>query len=92
MNCALRTERAGLAQSPGPRAWDLGLAAWRRVRFARDEKCQAIGLRPGVAERARRFRLLLGAYGVEPDIGIVLAGIERMQNFLDHYAVRVYHM
>jgi hypothetical protein len=28
--------------------------------------------------------LLLGAYGIEPDIGIVLAGIERMRSFLDH--------
>ena len=28
--------------------------------------------------------MLLDAYGTEPDIGIVLAGIERMRNFLDH--------
>jgi hypothetical protein len=28
--------------------------------------------------------LLLDAYGLEPDIGIVRAGIERMQQFLEH--------
>jgi hypothetical protein len=28
--------------------------------------------------------VLLDAYGIEPDIGIILAGIERMRNFLDH--------
>jgi hypothetical protein len=28
--------------------------------------------------------LLLDAYGVEPDIGIVRAGMERMQGFLEH--------
>lgn len=70
--------------SPGPRAWDLGLAAWRWVPFSPDEKDRAIGLPSGVAEKARRFRLLLDAYGTEPDIGIVAAGIERMQGFLDH--------
>jgi thiamine kinase-like enzyme len=70
--------------APGPRAWDLGLAAWRWVPFARDEKCRAIGLPAGTAEKARRFRLLLDAYDIEPDIGIILAGIERVQNFLDH--------
>lgn len=57
---------------------------WRWVPFSRDEKCRAIGLPTGIAEKARRFRLLLDAYGIEPDIGIVLAGIERMRNFLDH--------
>jgi len=70
--------------APGPRAWDLGLAAWRWVPFFRDEKCRAIGLPAGVAEKARRFGLLLGAYGIQPDIGIVLAGIERMRNMLGH--------
>ena len=70
--------------APGPRAWDLGMAAWHWVPFARDEKCRAIGLPPGVAEKARRFRLLLGAYGTEPDVGIVQAGIERMRSFLGH--------
>jgi hypothetical protein len=70
--------------APGPRASDLGLAAWSWVPFARDEKCRAIGLPAGITEKARRFRLLLGAYGVEPDIGIVLLGIERMRNLLDH--------
>lgn len=52
--------------------------------FSRDEKCRAIGLPTGIAAKARWFRLLLDAYGIEPDIGIVLAGIERMRNFLDH--------
>jgi hypothetical protein len=70
--------------APGPRAWDLGLAAWRWVPFFRDEKCRAIGLPAGVADKARRFRLLLGAYGIQPDIAIVLAGIERMRNMLGH--------
>jgi hypothetical protein len=70
--------------APGPRAWDLGLAAWRWVPFSRDEKCRAIGLPTGIADKARRFRLLLDAYGIEPDIGIIMTGIERMRNFLDH--------
>jgi hypothetical protein len=30
--------------APGPRAWDLGFAAWRWVPFFRDEKCRAAGL------------------------------------------------
>ncbi|HEY9377034.1 MAG TPA: hypothetical protein VIQ02_08070, partial [Jiangellaceae bacterium] len=42
------------------------------------------GLPPGIAEKARRFRLLLDAYGLEPDIGIVRAGIERMRQLLEH--------
>jgi thiamine kinase-like enzyme len=70
--------------APGPRAWDLGFAAWRWVPFFRDEKCRAVGLPPGIAEKARRFRLLLDAYGLEPDIGIVRAGIERMRQLLEH--------
>jgi hypothetical protein len=70
--------------TPGPRAWDLGFAAWRWVPFWRDEKCRAHGLPTGVAEKVRRFRLLLDAYGVEPDIGIVRAGIERLREFLGH--------
>jgi len=70
--------------APGPRSWDLGLAAWRWVPFSRDEKCRAIGVPTGVADKARRLRLLLDAYGIEPDIGIVQAGIERMRSFLDH--------
>ena len=52
--------------------------------FWHDELCQAAGLTIGVAEKARRFRLLLDAYGLSPDIGIVRAGIERMQQFLEH--------
>lgn len=69
--------------SPGPRTWDLGWVAWRWVPFFRDEKCQAIGLPTGVAEKARRFRLLLDAYGIEPDLSIVTAGIVRARDMLD---------
>lgn len=70
--------------APGPRAWDLGFAAWRWVPFFRDEKCRATGLPTGVTEKARRFRLLLDAYGVEPDIDIVHAGIERVRQLVEH--------
>jgi hypothetical protein len=73
----------------GPRAWDLGMAAWHWVPFARDEKCRAIGLPTGVADKARRFRLLVDAYGVEPDISIVQTGIERMRDFLGHISRQV---
>ena len=44
-------------------------------------------LEPGwekVAEKVRRFRLLLDEYGLEPDIGIVSAGIERVSEMLGH--------
>jgi hypothetical protein len=70
--------------APGPRAWDLGAVAWRWVPFWRVEKCRAHGLSTGIAEKARRFHLLLDAYGLEPDIGIVRSGIERLQGFLEH--------
>lgn len=70
--------------APGPRAWDLGYTAWHWVPFWQDASCRAAGLPTGVVEKARRFRLLLNAYGVEPEIGIVHAGIERMQGFLDY--------
>jgi hypothetical protein len=70
--------------APGPRARDIGLAAWRWVPFCRDEKSRAIGLPTGSAEKARRFRLLLNAYGLEPDISIVLAGMERVREALEH--------
>lgn len=70
--------------APGPRAWELGLIAWFWVPFWHDELCQAAGLPTGVAEKARRFRLLLDAYRIEPDIGIIHAGIERVQQFLEH--------
>jgi hypothetical protein len=70
--------------APGPRSWDLGAVAWRWVPFWRDEKCRAHGLPTGVAEKARRLRLLLDAYGLEPDIGIVRSGIERLSEFLGH--------
>lgn len=69
--------------APGPRVWDLGLAAWRWVPFFRDEKCQAHGLPTGIAEKARRFRLLLDAYGLEPDPAIVRAAIERVRQGLE---------
>jgi hypothetical protein len=68
--------------APGPRAWELGFAAARWVPFWRDEKCRAAGLPTGVGDKARRFRLLLDAYGLEPDIRIVRAAIERMRQFL----------
>jgi hypothetical protein len=70
--------------APGPRSWDLGAVAWRWVPFWRDEKCRAHGLPTGVDEKARRFRLLLDAYGLEPDTGIVRSGIERLSEFLGH--------
>jgi Phosphotransferase enzyme family len=70
--------------APGPRAWDLGFAAWFWVPFWRDEKCRAAGLPSGVGEKARRFRLLLDAYGLKPDVAIVHAGVERMSAFLGH--------
>lgn len=70
--------------APGPRAWDLGFVAFRWVPFWRDEKCRAHGLPTGIAEKGRRFRLLLDAYGVEPDIDIVHAGIERMRGIWEH--------
>ena len=52
--------------------------------FCRDEKCRAIGLPTGITERARRFRLLLNAYGLEPDLGIMQAGMERLREGLEH--------
>jgi hypothetical protein len=70
--------------TPGPRAWDLGIVASRWVPFWRDEKCRAHGLPTGIAEKAHRFRMLLNAYGLDPDIGIVRAAVERMQGFLAH--------
>jgi aminoglycoside phosphotransferase (APT) family kinase protein len=70
--------------APGPRAGDLGFIAWRWVPFWRDAKCKAHGLPTGVAEKARRFRLLLGAYGIEPEVGIVQEGIERMSQLQKH--------
>jgi hypothetical protein len=53
------------------------------VPFFRDEKCRAIGLPTGVADKARRFRMLLDAYGIERDLRIVQAGIERSRHFLE---------
>ncbi len=49
-----------------------------------EERGQAAGLSSSIEEKARRFRLLLDAYGVEPDVGILGMGIERMRQYLDH--------
>lgn len=68
--------------APGPRSWELGCVSWWWVPFWRDEKCRAHGLPTGVANKARRMRLLLDAYGLEPNVGIVHAGIERVREFL----------
>ena len=68
--------------APGPRSWDLGSVAWSWVPFWRDEKCLAHGIPTGVADKVRRFRLLTEAYGLEPDIDIVRAGVERITEFL----------
>lgn len=70
--------------APGPRAWDLGFAACFWVPLWHEGKCRAAGLPTGVAEKARRFGLLLEAYGLEPDVGILRAGIERVRDFLEH--------
>lgn len=70
--------------APGPRAWDLGYAAWRWVPFWPEDRCRAAGLPTSIDEKARRYRLLLNAYGVEPDLGILRTGIERMRQYLDH--------
>lgn len=72
------------AAAPGPRAWDLGFAAWRWVPFWSEERCRAAGLPTGTVEKARRLHLLLGAYGVEPDLAFVRTAIQRMRHFLDH--------
>ncbi|MGO6733394.1 phosphotransferase [Rhizobium ruizarguesonis] len=72
------------AAAPGPRSWDLGFVAWRWVPFWRDEKCEAHGLQTGVREKARRFQLLLDAYGITPEIGIMQAGIERVRQMQQH--------
>lgn len=72
------------AAAPGPRAWDLGFAAWRWVPFWPEKRCRAAGLPTGTAEQSRRLRLLLSAYGLEPDLAFVRTAITRMQQFLDH--------
>jgi hypothetical protein len=70
--------------APGPRSWDLGFVAWRWVPFWRDEKCEAHGLPTGVRDKVRRFQLLLDAYGIAPEIGIMQAGIERVRQMQQH--------
>lgn len=72
------------AAAPGPRAWDLGFIAWRWVPFWRDAKCRAHGLPTGVTEKARRYRLLLHAYGFEPEAGALQVGIERIRQFQEN--------
>jgi hypothetical protein len=65
-----------------------------RVPFFRDEKSRAIGLPTGVANKACRFRLLLDAYGIERDLDIVRAGIDRARHMLEQqlqFAARVPH-
>lgn len=69
---------------PGPRAWDLGYAAWYWVPFWSEERSRAAGLPTGIADKARRYRLLLAGYGVEPDVGDLRTGIERMRQYLEH--------
>jgi len=61
----------------------------RHVPFWCDAKCRAHGLPTGVAEKARRFRLLLDAYGFAPEVGVVHAGIERMRQLQEHLWKRV---
>jgi hypothetical protein len=41
-------------------------------------------LQTGVREKARRFQLLLDAYGITPEIGIMQAGIERVRQMQQH--------
>jgi hypothetical protein len=70
--------------APGPRAWDLGYAAWRWVPLWSAERSRAAGLPTSIQEKARRLGLLLDAYGIEPDVGILQTGIERMRQYRDH--------
>jgi hypothetical protein len=72
------------AAAPGPRAWDLGYAAWHWVPFWSAERSGAAGLPAGIAEKARRYRLLLDGYGVETNIDALRTGIERMRQYLAH--------
>ncbi|WP_152366051.1 phosphotransferase [Microlunatus speluncae] len=72
------------AAAPGPRAWDLGFLAWRWVPFWTDERCRSAGLPKSLADRARRLRLLLEGYGVEPDLALLRTAIERTRGFQDH--------
>jgi hypothetical protein len=69
--------------APGPRAWDLGFAAWYWVPFWRDEKCRAAGLPTGIAEKVRRFTCYwtLTVWNREWPSS---APVERMNGFLGH--------
>lgn len=70
--------------APGPRAWDLGLIASVWIPLWADDKCRVAGLPAGITEKARRLRLLLDTYGSDFGGPVVRAGIDRMQNFLEH--------
>ena len=72
------------AAAPGPRAADLGFAAWHWVPLWSDVRCRAAGLPTGTAAKARRLRLLLDAYGSEPDPAFLATTLSRMRQFLDH--------
>jgi Phosphotransferase enzyme family len=72
------------AASPGPRAADLGFAAWRWVPLWSEERCRAAGLPTSVHEKSRRLRLFLGAYGVKSDQAFVDATTRRLRQFLNH--------
>ncbi len=56
--------------------------AWHWVPFFRDEKCRATGLPTGVANKARRFRLLLTSTASSGP-QLVHAGIKRARDFLE---------
>jgi len=66
--------------APGPRAWDLGYAAWYWVPFS----SRTAGPATSIAEKARRYCLLLDGYGIDADVEILRTGIERMRQYLDH--------
>ena len=68
--------------APGPRAWDLGMAAWRWVPFFVTRSVEQSNSRPASPRRRAGFVCCSTWYGLEPDIGIVHAGIERMRKFL----------
>ena len=72
------------AAAPGPRAQDLGFAAWRWVPFWSDERCRAAGLPAGAAEKASRLRMFLDAYGAAANLAFMRTAVERMRQFLDH--------
>jgi hypothetical protein len=72
---------AATARTAGFRLVVGGVQKVRPGSASLDEKCQAHGLPTGVADKVRRYRLLLGAYGIEPDIDFVQIGLERLRQF-----------